>query len=346
MRLSPVLLILSLLPAMPAVEVTAVHLAGLLQPQAVLGADGILRVVGVTAGNDGSDVIYRQRGADGVFSAPRVVNDQPKAATCIGSIRGARLALGRDGIAHIAWNAQDGRGFWYSRDFAPARNLLGANDAVDGGGAITADGTGRLAIVFHHQGGGTGEAGRQVSAVTSDDDGVTLSPTRRLAVPAVGVCGCCSLAAGLDAGGRIELLVRNADDGARDMWWIPGDGQGRKVGPWQVRTCPMSTAAIAHGGSATGIAWEQQGQVWWSRDGKQPVTVGPGKYPALAIDSAGTVVLAWATGTAWNRGGDVHWQAYDAAGAALGAPGVQRGMPAWDTPSVVAEGAGRFTVLW
>lgn len=59
------------------------------------------------------------------------------------AIRCARLALGQDGIAHVAWNGRDVKRFWYRSVFAPARNLLASGDSVDGGSAVAADGTGR-----------------------------------------------------------------------------------------------------------------------------------------------------------------------------------------------------------
>ena len=329
-----------------AAEVTPLHLDGLLQPQVAIGADGSVQVVGVTPDNGGSDVVYRKRGADGVFSAARMVNDQPKAATCIGTIRGARFALGRDGSVQVAWNGRDGKSFWYSRDFAPARNLLMAGDAVDGGGAIAADATGRVVIAYHHQAGATSDEGRRIAAVRSDDDGVTLSAARAVTLPAAGVCGCCSLAAGLDGQGRLELLVRNAAQGSRDMWFVTGDGQAKPIGPWRIAMCPMSTAAIVHAGAATYLAWEQGEQVWWCRVGRAPVALGKGKYPALAVDGAGTVLVAWAVGTGWNRGGSVRWQAYDGNGAVSGAVGNQAGLAAWGAPGVFAEGNERFVVLW
>lgn len=332
--------------ALPGVEVVPLHLDGLLQPQVAVGADGTVHVVGVTPDAAGSDVVYRRRPPGGAFGAARTVNDQAKSATCIGSIRGARLALGRADSVHVAWNGRDGKAVWYSRDFAPQRNLLPAADGVDGGGALAADAQGRVAVVFHHQAGATDEEGRQVAVVASSDDGVTLAAPRALAMPARGVCGCCSLAAGLDAQGRVEVLVRNAAAGARDIWFLSGGGTGRDLGPWRIAACPLSTAAYLRRGDATYLAWEQQGQVWWCQTGRAPVACGPGKHPALAVDAAGTVLVAWAAGTGWNRGGDVRWQAYDPRGAALGAPGTQPGLPAWGTPAAFVEGPGRFTILY
>lgn len=329
-----------------AVEVIPLHLEGLLQPQVAVGADGSVQVIGVTADDGGSDVVYRRRGPDGSFSAPRIVNDQPKSATCMGTIRGARFALGQDGVAHVAWNGRDAKGYWYSRDFAPARNLLASGDSVDGGGAVAADSTGRVAIVFHHQAGAAGDEGRQVAVVTSMDNGITLSAPRNLTLPAVGVCGCCSLAANLDDQGRVNLLFRNAAKGSRDLWFLSGDGRAHNLGPWTVQSCPMSSAAILRKGSATYLAWEQQGQVWWCVSGRKPVSAGLGKHPAVGVDDSGMVVVAWAAGTGWNRGGDIRWQAYAADGATIGTPGTQTGLPAWGAPAIIAEGAGRFTVLW
>lgn len=88
---------------------------GSLQPQALVDASGVLHLAYLKGDPRACDVFYTRRAAGTTnFSAPLRVNSEPGSAIAIGTIRGAQLALGRNGRVHVAWNGsgvqKSGRG--------------------------------------------------------------------------------------------------------------------------------------------------------------------------------------------------------------------------------------------
>ncbi len=96
-----------------------------LQPQTVTASDGTVHLVYLVGDPKAADIHYRRR-----------------------TIRGAQLALGRNGRVHVCWNgsraesmaANGGAPMLYSRlnddgkSFAPEKNLMRATHELDGGG--------------------------------------------------------------------------------------------------------------------------------------------------------------------------------------------------------------------
>src|SRR5262245_7188158 len=73
-----------------------------IQPQAAVDGKSLHLIYfkGEAAHGD----IYYVRSADGVkFSEPLRVNSQAGSVIAVGNIRGAHLALGKDGRVHVAW---------------------------------------------------------------------------------------------------------------------------------------------------------------------------------------------------------------------------------------------------
>src|SRR5258706_10230358 len=88
----------------PAVAVITAPEGGI-QPEAVAGADGDLHVVYFTGEASGGDLYYiRMRGAEHRTSQPVRLNSIAQSALATGSVRGAQLALGRNGRVHVAWH--------------------------------------------------------------------------------------------------------------------------------------------------------------------------------------------------------------------------------------------------
>ncbi len=96
----------------------------------------------------------------GEWTAPVTVNSEARAAVATGSIRGAQVALGKDGSLHVIWNGNTGGGkdqimrapLLYSRlqpgtdSFSPQQNLIGKTTALDGGASIAANDQGHLSL--------------------------------------------------------------------------------------------------------------------------------------------------------------------------------------------------------
>jgi hypothetical protein len=117
----------------------------------------------------------------------------------------------------------------------------------------------------------------------------------------------------------------------------------------------MSTMALVQGPSGVVAAWDTDGQVYFTtiKPGTTAFTKpqsAPGagrerKHPALAVTARGDVILVWTEGTGWQKGGALAWQVFDRTGEPTGETGrVDRGIPVWGLPTVVATGGG-FTIL-
>ena len=113
--------------------------------------------------------------------------------------------------------------------------------------------------------------------------------------------------------------------------------------------------ALGEGPGGVVGAWETDGQIYFT-------TIKPGttefaapqsapgsgkdrKHPALAVNSRGEMLLAWTEGTGWEKGGALAWQLFDKAGKPTEEKGrVDRGIPVWGLPTVVATDGG-FTII-
>jgi len=359
-----------------AAEVTVMKLPdGGLQPQAVSDAQGGLHVVYLSGAPMASEVFYVQR-APGAseWSPPLRVNSQSKSAIAMGTVRGAHLALGREGRVHVAWlgsamaqprPADGSMPMFYARldrgapTFTDQRNMVVKASGLDGGGSIAADATGQVHVVWHAMAGATDEAGRGVFITSSSDDGTTFGPEQLAQDAAVGACACCGLAAAA-RDGRVAVLYRAAAGNTqRDAVLLTTSDRkrwrGTSLQPWPLNQCPMSTAALVPLDQGRWLsAWQTGPQVWWSeiaangKSGREVAAPGEAKgrkHPALAAQRDGRVLFAWSEGTAWNKGGSLHWQEFDAKGKALGASGKADGLQAWSLPAVAVWGDG-FALIY
>jgi hypothetical protein len=117
----------------------------------------------------------------------------------------------------------------------------------------------------------------------------------------------------------------------------------------------MSTMALVEGPSGVVAAWETDGQIYFAACKKETTKFAkpqpaPGagkdrKHPALAFNARGEMILAWTEGTGWEAGGALAWQVFNKAGKPTDEKGrVERGIPVWGLPTVVASEGG-FTII-
>lgn len=351
---------------------------GGIQPQAVLGRDGVLRMIyfegNPAAGN--IEYVTRERGARS-FSAPIRVNSQPGSAVAIGSVRGPQMAVGQDGRVYVIWfgsaqarpRSADGKTpVLFSRlnaggaVFSPQRNLMQWTRNVDGGLSIAADQRGDLYAVWHARGAEPGEAHRRVYLAVSHDNGNSFSREVPVSPASLGACGCCGMKAFVDRRGALFILYRTAAEGIhRDMTLLVSTNGGRSfmvhdLSRWKLDACPMSTAALAEGGGRVLAAWEKAGQVFFDQIDPRTLEVDPAlaapgvarsrKHPVVAENAKGQVVFAWTEGTAWMKGGSVAWQLFNSRGEPIARAGHASGLPVWGLPSVVAAPDGNFTLIY
>ncbi|MBV9038109.1 MAG: hypothetical protein JO182_26715 [Acidobacteriaceae bacterium] len=355
---------------------------GGIQPQAVLDRNGVLHLLYYAADPAHGDLFYvKSSDAGRTWSLPLRVNSQSGAAIAVGTIRGGQIAIGGNGRVHVAWNGssqaepkgplnpesgQPGAPMLYSRlndshtAFEPERNLMTRTFGLDGGGALAADSAGHVYVAWHGKASGAaaGETGRQVWIVRSDDDGKTFNTEQPAWNESTGACGCCGMAMNVDSKGAVRILYRSATDNVhRDIYLLTsGDHahsfEGRKLHPWEINACPMSSMAFSEAAGQIEGAWETGGQVYFenlTKANAAPVSA-PGeskghKHPRLASGSDATTLMTWTEGTGWARGGSLAWQLYDGTGNSIGQKGTVVGVPTWSFGAVLAKPHG-FIVIY
>lgn len=292
-----------------------------------------------------------------------------------GNMRGAHLAVGRNGIVHVAWygsakaqpRAPGGttpvmyaRLLPGSRAFETERNVVQYATGLDGD-AIAADDQGHVYVVWHGLGpNAKAEADGRLWMTTSTDDGATFAREEAISDSANGACGCCGVAALADRRGGRSFLFRSAREVMhRDAFLIasasPGQPfAGTRLEEWNIGACPMSTFALTDTPDGVVAAWETAGRVSFARiDGARvasPVVAAPAgrgqKYPALAVNSRKETLLAWTEGMSWSHGGDVAWQVFDANGRPTAEHGRRSGVAAWSLVAVWASSDGAFHLMY
>jgi hypothetical protein len=347
---------------------------GGIQPQAVVDSKGTIHLIFFRGEHSGGDLFYarRTKGGSG-FLLPIRVNSTAGSAVATGTIRGGQIALGRNERVHVAWNGASDSGktpapMLYARlrqtldGFEDQRNLMKLTTGLDGGGTVAADDSGRVYVAWHGRAlsDPPGEAHRRLWVARSEDDGKTFAAERPALERATGACACCGTRALADSNGKLSILFRAATNGdGRDLWLARSrDGgehfDGLKVHPWRVNACPMSSSAVGDSLEGPVAAWETLGQVYFAKiSGDKPAepTSPPGrsgtrKHPAIAIAPDGSILLAWTEATGWARGGSLVWRLFDPNGRPTDIQGrVDRGIPVWSLPTVVARPDGGFTVI-
>lgn len=355
--------------ATAAVEKIATPRDGI-QPRALVAPDGTLHLLWYQGDARGGDIWHATRHDGKSFGEPVRVNSVPRSAVAAGTIRGAQAVMGKSGRIHVVWNgAMKNKGdrppLFYSRlaedgkSFEPQRPMSG-DWIMDGGGAVAADGTGRVHVFYH--GGNSNipqekrsEAGRRVLVRSSDDDGKTFGAERVISPDGAGVCGCCAMQAIASSDGTVIAIYRTASNGGkqRDIASLTSHDGGKTfqhaiVDQWSIAGCPMSSMSLVEGPQGVLGAWEREGQIFLGAlgSGKPPTIISPDgppnqrKHPVLAAGE-GKILVAWTEGTGWQKGGTMGWQILE--GASLkptkesgSAPGVK----VWSFVSVAPAGKG------
>lgn len=348
-----------------------------LQPQAVMDERGALHLIYIAGEPHAGDIFYvrRERGkAD--FTAPIRVNSEPGSAVAAGTIRGAQIAIGRNGRVHVSWNGsskaaprgpENSEPMLYARmndaknAFEAQRNLMRISHELDGGGSVAADKSGDVYVAWHGAGEQKGEEHRRVWLARSTDDGKTFAKEVAAFNEETGACACCGMRAFVDQPGAVHLLYRTATEMTeRGMFLLTSTDYGKRfsgqrLDKWHLTTCPMSSATMTVNGDKQALAaWENNGQVYFaaidSAGSKTPITApgetGKRKHPAMATNARGETILVWTEGTGWKKGGSLAWQVFDKNGKPVGEMGTAQGVPVWGLATVVAEAGGGFTIIY
>jgi hypothetical protein len=347
-----------------------------IQPQAVMDSKGALHLIYFKGKSMAGDIFY-VRSTDGgkSFSPPLRVNSQADSAIAMGTIRGAQIALGKEGRVHIAWNGSgaaqpkgvNGAPMLYTRlndagdGFELQRSVMTWAGTLDGGGALAADDKGNVFVTWHSGPAGKDETERAVYLARSTDNGATFEREKKISVRPTGACACCQVRALVDAKGTLTILYRAAGKNVdRDTTLlVSADGgntfQSSLVQPWKIEACPMSTYALLESGGSVRAAWETEEQIYSAAIDPasakfSPPIPAPGqgnnrKHPTLAVNGEGKMLLAWTEGTGWNRGGSLVWQLYDAKGQLTNVKGRSPGVLTWGLLSAITLPDGGFLLL-
>ena len=356
-----------------------------LQPELSISPDGTIHMVYLSGEPAAANVFYVRSSDGGVtFSASVRVNSQEGSAIAIGTIRGAHMAIGRDGRVHVVWNGSDralprapvnlstgrpGTPILYSRSdlrrtaFEAQRNLVTRTTNLDGGGSIAVDSRGRVYVGWHADAidGRGGEETRRVWLATSVNGGATFQKEAPISPEGSGACGCCALRLFASTDDRLHLLYRSATNRVhRDIYSLVSRDRGRtftggRLHSWELNACPMTSMSIAQLGTRIMRAWETEGDVYAagilaSKEFEAPPADSSQplqrKHPRLATNKQGMTLLVWTVGTAWMRGGSLAWQLYDATGRPTNVKGLRSGVPVWSFVAVASRPDGGFTVIY
>jgi hypothetical protein len=367
------------LAAEPSGKVTVLRVPlGGIQPQVAIDAAGTVHLI-YFRGDPGHGDLFYVRSRDGAtFSEPVPVNSQPGSAIAVGNIRGAHVAVGKDGRVHVAWMGADkaeprapggAAPMLYTRlnesgtAFEPQRNVIQSAVGLDGGGSVGADGEGNVYVAWHApEPGAKGEENRRVWLARSADGSRTFTPESAVSPAGTGACGCCGMRAFCDRSGSVYLLYRSAAEKVhRDSYLLVSRDHGanfraENLSQWTINACPMSSFALAEGGGKVLAGWETNGQVSFARvdpssgrHGEPTPAPGPAggrKHPAVAANDRGGSILVWTDGMGWNRGGGLSWQVFDQDGRPTAERGNAPGVPVWSLVAVFARPDGGFTVVY
>lgn len=348
---------------------------GGIQPQAAADRQGVVHLIYYKGDARNGDIFYvRQQPDQKEFSKPIQVNTGHGSATAAGTIRGAQMALGRNGRVHVAWNGhapENGNHMeapmLYTRlndagtAFEPERDVITFGRGLDGGGSVAADDQGNVYVFWHapKPGNTNGEAGRAVFMARSVEDGKTFAAEKLAIAKPTGACGCCGMKAFADSEGNVFALYRAASEMVnRDETLLLSRNHGADFGiaythGWKIAACPMSSAFLSETKTGVLAAAETHGRVFFIRvdtkTGKASSPVSPevkGKHPVAVGNAAGEVLLAWTEGTGWGKGGAVAWQLYDESGNPTSEKGRAEGVPIWSLSAAVAKPDGNFVIIY
>src|SRR5215471_14727004 len=76
-----------------------------IQPQGAVDSKGVVHLIYLKGEPSAEDIFYvRREPGQNEFSKPIQVNSRPHTAMAMGTIRGAQLAVGKNGRVHVVWD--------------------------------------------------------------------------------------------------------------------------------------------------------------------------------------------------------------------------------------------------
>ena len=334
-------------------------------PQAAIDDAGTLHLIYYIGSMSSGDLFHVSRAPDATeWSAPQRVNSQPHSVQGLGPVDGGQLAIGTDGLLHVAWFNNDPARFHYARSdhtgrFAP-QQVLSVRDegGVETGPTVTSDDDGNVYVFWHAD--AVEDAQRRVYMAVSRENGSLFDLPRAISPEAEGACGCCGLRAAVDGTESVHVSYRGAGDNIRrGMRLLTSADQGRTftdqlIQPWDIGACPVATTTLSAGPDGTLVAWETEGQVYFADIEQLDEPVSPPgeaafrrKNATVAVNDRGDTLLAWGDGPGFMSGGTLHWQLFYDDGRPRGEDGgAGEPIPARSVPTVAVRPNGSFVLVF
>jgi hypothetical protein len=322
--------------------------AGCFVPDVFLDARGVLHMVYAL---DRHAYYVRSRDNGARFSVPVQVDSEGTVEFKMGE-RGPKLAVGGDGVIHVAWvdcwspgvktRVQYSRSVDGGKTFQP-RKTVSLASGVDGV-TITADGAGNVAAFWHaaHPPKTEIPQATWLQAARSTDNGASFSADEplRIANHSGLACSMCMMRARTAADGNVCLAFRSAERSIRDFYVLQGAGGENRftalrvnADNWESKTCPMCgpELTLAPGGRQL-CAFMSRHKVYWSlSDGRvtgfsghvsTPANESDEIYPAAVANRRGEVLFVWQVGPMSTTGSaTVKWACYTINGRFTGRQG-------------------------
>lgn len=143
--------------------------------------------------------------------------------------------------------------------------------------------------------------GTRLYGASSKDGGLTWSKNTKLYESPDGtICQCCHPTASYDEAGNLEVMWRNAVDGARDFYLLRSTDGGKTFGKaqrlgegtWKINACPMDGGDLTHVAGKTVSVWRRMEDLYTAEPGKPEVKVGPG-HDATATSAGGKLYVLY-----------------------------------------------------
>jgi len=190
----------------------------------------------------------------------------------------------------FAWRSTDGGKSWSAAvriNDAPAAPREGLH-------TLAADGKGHLFAAWLD----LRSEGTRLYGAWSDDSGASWSTNTKLyESPDGSICQCCHPTAAFASDGNVDVMFRNALDGARDLYLLRsasksfGKAQKLGQGTWMLNACPMDGGGIAHAEGVAVTAWRRDREIFLATPGKPETRLGEGQDVALTVSRGRTYAL-------------------------------------------------------
>tara|TARA_R110002124_G_scaffold71185_1_gene190741 strand:+ start:1134 stop:2225 length:1092 start_codon:yes stop_codon:yes gene_type:complete len=272
------------------------------QPEIAVSADGIIRIVyGVKKGKERE--LYHILSDDGgkSYSKPFLVGNFSQMGLGMG--RGPQLTTSKD---YTVVTVGDHQGNLYALNLSNKTNQwstpIKVNDVdTTAKEALSGLGVGKDNLVYTAWLDSRLGNNNLFGAVSSDG-GLTWGKNQLIYKGEQdGICDCCKPSVYINETGQITVMFRNKLNGARNMYLISSNDNGKHfgqasklgVGDYMINACPMDGGDLtvdSKGVAAT--VWRRQMDVYFSQAGLPEIKLGHGRTPVILQTPKGNVI-AW-----------------------------------------------------